>query len=98
MKLNPNNSSRSHRTALVVDGDALNDVVFQERVRRLEQSTNGQQIKVDYYVRQGDVLTRVSSFSEIPEAPVEEEEGDDVKSLLSGLGYVQILIDVSGNE
>lgn len=94
-----NPAGRSHRTALVVDGEAFdNNSTYNERVKRLVQSVNGPNIKVDIYVVRGDKLVRTSDEDVAATvAPVTQSvDASDPIALLREAGYDQILPSVPG--
>lgn len=90
---------RSHQTAVVVDGERFDKGgKYAERVKRLAQSLNGNNIKADIFVRRGNDLVRVDEKTLVPFAqPKAQDTGETAVDLLVGKGYTLVLPVVGGN-
>jgi hypothetical protein len=103
MKLiNPN--GRSHRSAVIIDGDAYDADTsssgYRERTKRLLESLNGTQgnslgqgfsMKADIFVVRGGTVTRCPNGT--VEVPVVKETPDRVEAerLVAAEGYTQVI-------
>lgn len=97
LKLN-DPQGKSHQTALVVDGEEFaKGGRFNERIRRLLQSLNGQNIKVDVFAKFGDEIIRCNEKTLEPLAtPATSEVGESAIELLTARGYAVVLPAVKG--
>ncbi len=89
------NSTRSHRTALFIDGDAL-DGEYKERVQRLLQSLNGPNIKTDLFTvsagnGNGGVVRIKSLDVSASAAPSSKASDAELTAWAKDQGYVQVL-------
>lgn len=86
---------RSHRTALFIDADALVDSVYAERVARLLQSLNGQNIKTDLFkvaAGNGAGVVRISSLDDAGHnGEVVKPSDAELSAWAEDQGYVQVL-------
>lgn len=88
---------KSHRTVLFVDGPALkNNASYMERVKRLDQSLNGANIKVDIFTVFPEKTTSAGIVSGIATSPAADDtnyfNNDRLRELGQERGYVQTLI------
>lgn len=92
-------TSRKHRTALVIDTRNGVDSAFRERYKRLLQSVNGPNIKVDVYtLRPNAIATGPALVPGEPEsstAPDVPAASIDLNAWASGLGYDQLVVTVA---
>lgn len=89
---NPN--GRSHRTALVVDGERYDQGgAYTERTQRLLQSLNGDNIKVDVFAFRNGVVERTPNDTVVVDKPVAfpTPTSADVKAALIEQGYEMVL-------
>lgn len=97
-----NPSGRDHRTALFIDvGEEARstDGFLSDRVRRLLESVNGSNIKVDVYkvASSGEAgVVRVASIDEILDTAVDVGEfpASELSSWAAERGYTQVLISL----
>ena len=78
--------NRKHRTALVVDIRDGVDNEFRERVARLQQSVNGDNIKADLYTLSDAGLQPGINLDHNAGVPA-----SDIDVELANAGYVQVL-------
>src|SRR5689334_7012030 len=90
------NVGKSHRTALVIDGDSLSSEVYAERAGRLLQSLNGSNIKTDVFVARNGEIVRLADPKSlvIPEAA--PFDASEAIAEVSALGYDQVLVSQPG--
>ena len=90
---------RNHRTALVIDTRNGVDSKFQERYKRLLQSVNGENIKVDIFTLRGNAAATGPAL--VPGSPDDSAPADvpaadiDLNAWAAGLGYDQLLVTVA---
>ena len=92
-------TTRSHRTALVIDVRNGVNSQFRERYNRLLQSVNGPNIKVDVFTLRGNSLAtgpalvpgkpEDTSAVDVPASPI------DLNAWAAGLGYDQLIVTVA---
>lgn len=101
--INPSNE-RTHRTAVVIDGDAYDadqsSHGYKERTKRLLESLNGNEgnalgqgfsMKADIYVVRGGTVTRCPKTTvEIPAVSVDSDIAE-AERLVAALGYTQVV-------
>lgn len=92
------NHTRNHRTALFIDADAVAEGGdYAERVGRLLQSLNGENIKTDLFAvkSNGAVaggVQRISSLYDITSTPLNGSPSDaELAAWAASEGYVQVL-------
>lgn len=90
-------SSRTHRTALVIDVRKGMTTTGAERVRRLLESVNDSNIKVDVLTLRGN--TAATGPSLVKGSPFDTEGGDfnddiDLEVWARNLGYDQLVISI----
>lgn len=92
-------STRSHRTALFIDGDALDNGTYRERVERLLQSLNGPNIKTDLFtVAAGNGnggVVRISSLADVSVNGHAKATDEELVSWAEAAGYDQVLFSKS---
>lgn len=93
---------RSHRTALVIDTRNGVDSKFQERYKRLLQSVNGPNIKVDIFTLRPNAVA--SGPALVPGTPDDSPAPDvpaasiDLNAWATGLGYDQLIVTVAPKQ
>lgn len=90
-------STRNHRTALFIDADSLgNGSEYDERVRRLLQSLNGDNIKTDLFTvasgnGNGGVVRIKTLDVSASAAPASKASDAELTAWAADQGYVQVL-------
>lgn len=93
--------SRSHRTVLFVDGPALkSNSSYLERVKRLNESLNGVNIKVDVHTVFPEKVTTGGIVKGIATSPSSSDESNyfdaaRLNKIATASGYTQCLISSS---
>ncbi len=89
-------TSRDHRTALVIDIRNGITPEFRERYRRLLQSVNGENIKVDVYTLRdnvtGDGPGLIPGTPDQYAPPIQPSQEIDLSEWAESLGYDQLLM------
>lgn len=92
-------SGRDHRTALVID--ARNGITpeFRERYRRLLQSVNGENIKIDVYTLRGNASADgpglVRGTPDEYTAPDQHPQEIDLYEWAGSIGYDMLIVSSS---
>jgi len=91
-------SSREHRTALVIDVRNGVSSDFENRYKRLLESVNGDNIKVDVFTLRGNLVASgpalVSGAPGCSDEPDDAEQEIDLKAWAASLGYTQLLLSI----
>jgi hypothetical protein len=90
------NVGKSHRTALVIDGDSLSNATYAERAGRLLESLNGTNIKTDVFVASSGALVRLADPKSLVVPPVASFDAAEAVAEVSALGYDQVLVSQPG--
>jgi len=94
-------TSRHHRTALVIDIRNGVSSDFENRYKRLLESVNGDNIKVDVFTLRSGLVEAVPALVEgspdESETPDNGPEEIDLVAWASGLGFTQLLLSIPVN-
>lgn len=91
-------SHREHRTALVIDIRNGVSADFENRYKRLLESVNGDNIKVDVFTLRSNLVASAPALVEgAPDAVAEldaDEEEINLREWARSLGFTQLLLSI----